>query len=661
MCAGGVTAELLLGAAVMQRFVLVISFVWVFPCLARAADFCWLAGVQIGAAAVGLDCNSNGVPDEDDIAGGTSEDCNSNGIPDECDFNRQAAKLTASDAAAFAYFGTSVAVNGDLAVIGAPKNNGAGAQAGAVYVYRCDGGNWAEEAKLTASDAAALDYFGEAVAVSGDVIVVGAWGDDDAGNYSGSAYVFRHNGSIWEEEAKLTASDAAVEKLFGRAVAVDGDLAVVGARGDDHAGQRSGAAYVYHYTGSVWEEQAKLIAFDGDELDEFGQAVSVVGDLIGVSSANDGNLGTPGVIDGYGSVYMFRYDDMDWVSEAKLTALDGAAGDVFGHSLSISGNFALVGAPGDDDAGPHSGSAYVFRCADGVWQQQAKLTASDAAEYDFLGGVVSLDGTVAVVGSEYDDDAGEHSGSAYIYRYDGNNWPERAKLTASDAATYDEFGAAVAVSADWAVIGAYGDDDGGNFSGSAYAFAVGSTDWNSNGIPDECEARQIETASSCLDHGPAGEVCLGLGVGSGPRSPGDRVDPRRGGVEKLAFGLNLPVASVGASAACEYHVYSGAITAVADGTTSMTVVFDPALPNNDCCTVSLTGDAEVDYSVAIVLGDANRDLDVTGLDYSGVKLRLGQPVDASNAAYDVNADGDITALDYSSIKINLGASLAGCP
>ena len=188
-----------------------------------------------------------------------------------------------------------------------------------------------------------------------------------------------------------------------------------------------------------------------------------------------------------------------------------------------------------------------------------------------------------------------------------------------------------------------------------------SADYNTNGIPDECENIEVESVSSCRTHGPAGELCIGLGIGSGFRATGDNVDPRSGGMTKMVFALNLPVSNMQASVVCQYRGYSGTATPTANGTPTLAVSFDPALPYNDCCTISLTGDLEADYAVAILPGDADRNLDVNSLDYSSVKLRLGQPLDDSNACYDVNADGDITSLDYSAIKLNLGASLPGCP
>jgi hypothetical protein len=372
-------------------------------------------------------------------------------------------KLLASDATARDNFGYSVAVSGDTAVVGAYGDDDNGSESGSAYVFRYDGSDWVEEAKLTASDGAAVDHFGFSVAVSGDTAVVGARRDDDSGSNSGSAYVFRYDGSDWVEEAKLTASDGAAFDWFGELVAVSGDTAVVGAFGDDDSGSNSGSAYVFRYDGSDWVEEAKLTASDGAVSDYFAFSVAVSGDtaVVGAIGDDDNWLSS-------GSAYVFRYDGTTWVEETKLTASDGATSHSFGISAAVSGDTAVVGAYGDAFTGP----AYVFRYDGSDWVEEAKLTASDGAAWDFFADSVAVSGDTAVVGARHDD----QFGSAYVFRYDGSDWVEEAKLAASDAAPSPSFGArfgmSVAVSGDTAVVGANGDDDNGPGSGAAYVYAL---------------------------------------------------------------------------------------------------------------------------------------------------------------------------------------------
>ncbi|MCH7887296.1 MAG: FG-GAP repeat protein, partial [Candidatus Marinimicrobia bacterium] len=156
------------------------------------------------------------------------------------------------------------------------------------------------------------------------------------------------------------------------------------------------------------------------------------------------------------------------ISEFKITASDGAENDHFGESASISGDYAVVGARFDDDNGLSSGSAYVFKRSGTSWAQEAKLLPSDGAVEDRFGVSVSISGDYAVVGAKFDDDNGSKSGSAYVFKRAGASWTEEVKLLPSDGAAGDEFGKSVSISGDYAVVGAFGDDDNGSGSGSAY-------------------------------------------------------------------------------------------------------------------------------------------------------------------------------------------------
>ena len=267
------------------------------------------------------------------------------------------AKLTASDGATFDNFGTSVSIFGNTALIGASVDrDGNGQLTGSAYVFRFDGNSWVEEAKLTASDGADGDSFGDSVSISSDTALIGAPGNDGNGSHTGSAYVFRYDGNSWVEEAKLTASDGGSGDNFGGSVSTSANTFVVGADGDDDNGSESGSAYVFRYDGSSWVEEAKLTASDGFEGNFFGSSVSIFGNVtvIGAFFDNDGN----GQFSG--SAYSFRYNGSSWVEEAKLTASDGATEDQFGFSVSTFGNATVIGSPFDDDNGSYSGSVYVF-------------------------------------------------------------------------------------------------------------------------------------------------------------------------------------------------------------------------------------------------------------------------------------------------------------
>jgi len=379
-------------------------------------------------------------------------------------------KLTASDTAASDRFGNSVAMDGDTMVVGAYRDDDSGIEdSGSAYVFTLTGTTWTQQAKLTASDGAAFDQFGNSVAIAGDTIVVCApWGDTDNGDTSGSAYVFTLTGTTWTEQAKLTASDGAAGDEFGRSVAIAGDTIVVGARLDDDNGENSGSAYVFTRTGTTWMEQAKLTASDGAEGDWSGFSVAISGDTIVVGAWMDDDNGTSS-----GSAHVYTRTEATWMEQAKLTASDAAANDNFGISVAIAGDTIVVGADstGIGNGITDSGSAYVYSLTGTSWTEQAKLRASNPVLGDQFGTSVAISGNTIVVGALENALAGTTgSGSSYVFTRTGTTWMEQAKLTASDGAFNDDFGHSVAIAGDTIVVGANRDDDNGADSGSVYIY-----------------------------------------------------------------------------------------------------------------------------------------------------------------------------------------------
>ena len=274
---------------------------------------------------------------------------------------------------------------------------------------------WLEKQKLLASDGAAVDYFGCSVSISGDFAIVGAYGDDDNGSWSGSAYIFKWDGTTWVEQ-KLLASDSAASDYFGCSVSISGDSAIVGAPADNF-----GSAYIFapnDIDPNNWDEQQKLLALDEAAGDSFGYSVSISGDLAIVGAVGDDDNGSLS-----GSAYIFAPNNIDpnnWDQQAKLLASDGAAEDCFGYSVSISVDLAIVGAYRNDDNGSWSGSAYIFKWDGTSWVEQKKLLASDGAADDLFGYSVSISGDFAIVGAH-----GDNFVSAYIFKWDGTSWVEQ--------------------------------------------------------------------------------------------------------------------------------------------------------------------------------------------------------------------------------------------
>jgi len=448
-------------------------------------------------------------------------------------------KLTAFDADQNDSFGVRVSVSDDVALIGAWSDEcDAGPYCGSAYVYRFSPGtpgSWIYEQKLAAPDAADGDAYGLAVSVDGDLAVVGARGVDCAvGTDCGAAYIYRFNGSVWVEEQKLIASDPSAEALFGQSVSISGDVVVVGAfLRDCGAGPDCGAAYVYRFDGSTWVEEQRLTASDLAESALFGISVSIHLDVVIVGSIFSDCVAGPEC----GAAYIYRFDGATWIEEQKLTASDASPIDEFAWSVATESGLAVIGAPTDDcPAGVNCGAAYVFRFNGSTWVEEQKLTASDAGSIDLFGDSVAMHNGVVLVGTDRDDCAtGMNCGAAYVYRFNGSKWVEERKLTAPAGAPFDFFGFSVAVTDDLAVIGAYGDGPPA-VSGSIFAFTLG-TDCNGNDRVDACDIRDGGSTDNDDDGIPdeCQPVVVPLDIKPG-KCP-NRVNARSHG--------KLPVAAVG--------------------------------------------------------------------------------------------------------------------
>ena len=392
-------------------------------------------------------------------------------------------KLTAQDAASGDLLGFSVAIGGTTGVAGAPLSTPNGSNSGSVYLFDLTNGQQIQ--KLIPSDGDVGDRFGWSVAASSKLVIVGAYGDDDNGTDSGSAYCFVKKDGV--ELFKFLPSDGASGDRFGASMAIFFELAIVGAPRDDDNGSDSGSVYVFDITSGL--ELGKLTASDGAAFDLFGEAVAISGNyaLIGAPEDNDNGASS-------GSVYVFDLTTYQQVH--KLTASDGAEGDRFGCAVALDGTMALVGSSSDDDGGTNSGSAYVFDITTG--QELEKLTASDGAAGDFFGVAVALEDGVALIGAHFDDDAGADSGSAYTF--DVATGLQTAKLQGSDVGPGDFYGYSVALAEATPLVGAHYHDAAASDTGAAYLYGV-----TADSIIRYCEATQnpclLYTSPSPRDRG----------------------------------------------------------------------------------------------------------------------------------------------------------------
>jgi MYXO-CTERM domain-containing protein len=312
----------------------------------------------------------------------------------------ETAKLLPGDGDAADAFGRAVAVDGDTIVVTAPDDEAGGA----AYVFVTDGDTWSQQARLTAADGQAGWTFGRSVAISGDTVVVGAPRDPHAGFLSGSAYVFVRAGAAWSQEAKLVAPDASPQAELGYDVAIDGGVIVVGApEKDDTSGDEPGSAYVFVLGVDGWALDTELVPATTAPRDHFGISVAIDGTTILVGAPWNDDLPVPG----YAHVFIDGQDG--WTEDVRLAPGDAGFRKRFGWEVDLDGDHAWIGAITDAAAGDEAGAAYVFGREEGVWAQERKVIASDAMPSDLFGSTLSVSGDTAVVGLLFEDNDAERA------------------------------------------------------------------------------------------------------------------------------------------------------------------------------------------------------------------------------------------------------------
>jgi hypothetical protein len=360
-------------------------------------------------------------------------------------------KITANDGAGEDWFGLSVSISGDFAIVGSMYDDGEVTyDFGSAYIFHRSGGRWIQQTKLRPADIKSGDKFGRGVsvsdenaavvtetgvlyiyhrkatrwvqeakfvprapasghrlgpnvAISGNAVIVEA-------SDEGAAYIFRRQGGGWVEDAKLTTDESPIDSFFGQSVSISGDYAAVGAHYSDDYGSESGATYIFRRTERGWVQDAKLTAGDAQAGGWFGRSVSIDDDSVIIGAFSTNNRGVA-----RGAAYIFQRTDDGWIERAKLISDGSYLEDLFGSSVGISGDTAVVGAMHDEDKGVEAGAIYLFKRIEGQWKLSRKVSASDGQKNDVFGKSVSISGNYAITGSHWDDDAGEKSGAAYIY------------------------------------------------------------------------------------------------------------------------------------------------------------------------------------------------------------------------------------------------------
>jgi hypothetical protein len=327
-----------------------------------------------------------------------------------------------------------------------------------------------QESKLNANDASAQAYFGSAVSVSGNTAVVGAYNNlrDDETQRDGAAYIYEFNGSSWQQVDKLLPINPWGLDAYGTSVSISNNRIAIGAPKSLIQGAGAiGGVYIYEYDGSDWLFKIQINASDSASNDNFGASVSLDGDRLVVGASSDFITGVGSTV---GSAYIFDFDGSNWNETQKILASDASASSSFGIASALEGNRLVIGASSVDDAvlGNNLGAAYVYELIQNTWTETTILTAIDRQTNDKFGNKVSLSGDNIIIGSKE---------SAYIFEYNTTHstWSQGINLAPDDNMANDRFGDAVAIDGNKALVGAREDDDNGNGAGSVYAFIKNSS------------------------------------------------------------------------------------------------------------------------------------------------------------------------------------------
>lgn len=376
-------------------------------------------------------------------------------------------KITGATSGSYDRFGFSVSIDGNRALIGAYKANEPGvADIGEAYIFEYSGvSGWVQTARLLSSDGTAGDFFGISVSLNGNRAVIGA--NNAGANSTGAVYVFELNEGDWNETQILLPSDNSTNQSFGRSVTQSDDTILVGSNKNPEQGIDSGAVFVYQLLqNGLWLETQKITASDATSDNQFGLKVEIDNDQAVISAPfNDYD----GKIDA-GAAYVFENTQGFWNETNKLIASDGVSGDHFSSDVAIDGHWIIIGSNLDKhDNISEAGSAYVFNRDTGSWVFTEKLIASNASPSRF-GTSVALEDSTVVIGANKHNSSDINTGIAYVFEYANNRWMETEILSPNDLQYDDQFGVSADIKNGIIVIGSYKDDDVNTDAGAAYIF-----------------------------------------------------------------------------------------------------------------------------------------------------------------------------------------------
>ena len=377
-------------------------------------------------------------------------------------FSESGSKVLASDGDIGDTFGKSVSHFGQWYAVGANKDDDNGQNSGSVYVYKFEDSEIIDEFKITPDDGDFNEYFGKTLSVSDEWLIVSAIYDNENGEKSGSVYIFKYDGSIWNQFDKIYPDDGAPYDRFGYSVDLHDDRFVVGSVYDDDLGENSGSAYIYQFDGTIWSLEKKINSNSQQEDAHFGKSVAIFYDIVAIGAyAEDTDLQNAG------SATIFRLINNEWIEIQKIFSPNSNSYDFFGNDLDIYDDKLVIGSYYADNIYDNSGSVFLYELNYGIFDLVLELNAYDSYLNDNFGQSVSIYSNYVAVGA-MDDDNGTNSGAVYVYKINDDWTYDEIKLYPNDLQQYDEFGSSVSIFDYKLIVGSSLDDDLGNDAGSVY-------------------------------------------------------------------------------------------------------------------------------------------------------------------------------------------------
>ena len=374
-------------------------------------------------------------------------------------------KISPNDGYSDDRFGQSVLIEDDWIFIGANRDFHDNVNSGSVYIYTYDNNlNSIFYQKIIPSDNSNDQFFGKKISYDDGWLAVSAIYDPEFGYKSGAVYLFYFDGINWVEHSKITAFDASAYDRFGYSLDIENNQLVIGAIYDDDNGENSGSVYLYEFINNSWDFTNKITPDFLNDSDLFGYSLALGYGYLAISAPqSDLDISDGGVVN------IFSIDSDSLIDLGCIIPSDLNLYNNFGNQIYIDEDFMFITSIYDDDLSTNAGSVYVYKLIGSQWNYHSQLFASDGFSNDNLGISISFDNDWLSVGS-YDDDNGINSGSLYLYKLINNNFVEQTKISSSDGSQYDEFSASNSIKNNYLIVGSRLDDDNGNNSGSAYLY-----------------------------------------------------------------------------------------------------------------------------------------------------------------------------------------------